>query len=83
MLYKSGWEKLEPLQNRYLKRKLQVPDSTLPAILLAETGLYPLEIVTLQQTVVFYQQIHSMPDDQLPKQSLTLLMNMLDAEMAE
>lgn len=73
----TGWEKLEPLQNRYLKRKLKLPDSTSTPLLLAETGLHPLEIVSLQQTMDFYQQVHAMPDDRLPKQAL--LMNHADA----
>lgn len=73
----TGWEKLEPLQNRFLKRKLKVPDYTSTTLLLAETGLYPLEIVALKSTFAYYQQIHSMPDDRLPKQAL--LMNQRDA----
>lgn len=72
----TGWEKLEPLQNRYLKRKLKIPESTSTSILLAETRLYPLEIVSLQQTMEFYHQVYAMPNDRLPKQ--TLLMNQAD-----
>lgn len=74
----TGWEKLEPLQNRYLKRKLRVPDGTSTAILLAETGLYPLEIIALQQTLAFYQQVYNMPNDRLLKQALQ--MSMQDSE---
>lgn len=73
----TGWEKLEPLQNRFLKRKLKVPNYTSTAILLAETGLYPLEIIALKSTVVFYQMVNSRSDDRPPKQAL--LMNQRDA----
>lgn len=76
----TGWEKLELLQNRFLKCKLKIPNGTSSPLLLAETGLLPLEIVALQQTLALYQQVCSMLDDRLPKQAL--LMNQPDSEIA-
>jgi Reverse transcriptase (RNA-dependent DNA polymerase) len=65
----SSWSKVEAIQKLFLEMELGVKTQTPYTLLLAESGLLPLEVEALYLTLQYVMRVEALKDSRLPKQA--------------
>ena len=65
----STWRMVEAIQKLFLEMELGVKTQTPYALLLAETGILPLEVEALYLTLQYVIRVEALDDSRLPKQA--------------